>query len=344
MDNRLICGSVQLLMYAGEPVTTMNIERVVLSIPPSRDQVGDDAWMKNSYAVRCLNAADQIAVSPSDREDVARLADYFLVDLPQLGDRLRGTVQTSVCATLDLFNGPVARRLLSAPTPNFWMEQLQEGKILVVDMPVMSGGMLARAIQVTLKYVFQQAQNRRDVSANPRPVALVCDESQTLIDLEHDAAFACTARGTRTICLYSTQSISNYLAQNAGPNSEARVHALLGNLQCQVFHQSTDTKMVEYAQSLFGKCKLHLMQGGTQQPGADWASAALGFGPLGSTSSSFAEHLDHELQAEHFHVLAKGGPVNGWLSQAIVYQGGKTFHGSGKSHLLVQLRQRPNAL
>lgn len=343
MDSRLTTCATQLLMLSGQPVTTTNLQRLVLAIPRSREQVADEQWQHASYLFTCLAAAERTAHDIESRDEVARLADYFLVDLAQIGDRLRGTVQTSVGATLDLFNQPVARHLLSNPTPNFRLEELQHGKILIIDMPVMQYGPVARAIQKCVKYCFQQCQNCRDVATNPRPVAMVLDESQVLADLEHDAAFACTARGTRTVTLYATQSISNYLALAPGPQGEARVHALLGNLQCQAFHQTTDTKTVEYAQHLFGKHSRYLLQGGTQQQDGDWASHAMGFRGNGSSSASYSEHVDHDLQAEHFQRLAKGGPPH-WISEAIVYQGGKHFDSTGRPYLQVRFRQRQNRL
>lgn len=341
LDNRLIASSTQLLIRAGEPVTTINLERLVLSLPRSREQVADDAW-RRSYLAACLQTADAAASSADDREDVARLADYFLVDLAQIGEKLRATVQTSVGATLDIFNHQITRRLLSSPVPTFKMETVQEGRILIVDMPTMTWGTLGIAVQKVLKYCFQQSQNRRDVSANPRPVAMVCDEAQVIADLENDAAFGCTARSTRTICLYATQSISNYLAQCPGQQGEARVASLLANLQSQVFHHS-DTKTIEYAQSLFGKRTRYLLQGGSQQPSSDWVSSALGLGDGGSVSASYSEHLDYDLQAEHFQGLARGGPPD-WVSEAILYQGGKHFVASGKPYLFIRMKQRPASL
>lgn len=344
LDNRLISAATLLLIRALQPVTTVNLERVVLALPRTREQVGEEEWMNESYLFRCLRDADRLATTDEDREDVVRLADYFLLDMAQIGEKLRATVQTSVGATLDLFNHSITRRLISSPAPSFRMEMLQEGKILLVNMPVMTYGVLARAIQACLKHCFQLAQNRRDVSANPRPVAMVCDEAQAIIDLEHDAAFACTARSTRSVCLYATQSISNYYAVSPGPQGEARVHSLLGNLLCQVAHQTTDTRMVEYLQSLFGKRKRLLMSGGTQNSGRDWVGGALGLASSGnSVNAGYAESMDFDIQAEQLQRLARGGPPD-WISEALVFQGGKFFRSTGRPYLPVRFKQRPNAL
>jgi hypothetical protein len=342
MDNRLITNLAQLLALSGEPITTLALERLVLELPGSPEQVADPKWRERSFLFRCLQSADRIDAPLEAREQVARLADYFLVEMPSLSSRLRSTVQTSVGATLDQFNQPLVRRLLSSDAPTFRLEQLQQGKILIVDLPVMTYGPAARVIQLVLKYCVQQVQCRRDVAANPRPVAMIADEFQQLVDLENDAAFACIARSTRTACVYVTQSLSNYLAIGGGPQTEAQVHSLLGNLQLQVFCQSTDTKSIEYAQALFGKRRQVLMQGGTQQPNADWVSAAVGLANNGSTNAGFSEHMDYELQAGDFQRLARGGPPD-WIVEAMVYQG-KHFGSTGRPWLPVQFRQQPNTL
>lgn len=341
MDHRLISAGVLLLMLSGEPVTTLNLERLITSMPTNREQVGDPVWASRSYLHACLRSAEARINSPDDREDVRRLADYFLALMADLADKTRGTVQTSVTSTLDLFNGREARRLLSSSEPSFEMSMLQHGKILVVAMPVMEYGPVARLIQMVLKFCFQLCQNRRDVNQNPRPVALICDESQALVDLEHDAQFLCTARSTRTCVVYCTQSLSNYLGEHGGAQVEPRVHAMISNCQCQLFNQTTCTKTVDYCQNLLGKRKQLLMSAGTQRQDDQWVGAALGIYGGSGSNAGFSEHIDFFIQADDLHNLAKGGPPH-WTIDALLYMAGKTFSSTGKPFLPVRFHQRPN--
>lgn len=341
MDQRLIASVAELLILAGQPVTTMNMERVVLTLPTCRADVADPMWKSGSFMYECLSDADARALTPDDREDLVRLAGFFLVSMAELADKTRGTVQTSVSSTLDMFNGRVARRLLSAPEPNFDFEMLQRGKILIVDMPCMTHGTTARLIQTVLKHSFQMCQNRRDVGANPRPVGLICDESQMLVDLEHDAKFLTTARSTRTGVCLATQSLSNYLSEHGGDEVEPRVHAMISNLVCQVFNQTTDTKTVSYAQELLGKRTQLLMNASTQQQQENWADTALGLAGPSAASAGFSEHLDHIIQADDLHDLAKGGPPD-FTVEALVYSGGKSFQSTKSPFLPVRFRQTPH--
>lgn len=342
-ETRLTTNCAQLLLLSGQAITTLALERLVLELPTSPEQVADPAWRQRSFLFRCLQLADKSEVSDDTREQVARLADFFLVEMPSLSSKLRSTIATSVGATLDQFNQPLVRRMLSSDAPTFRLEQLQEGKVLVCDMATMTWGPAARVIQLVLKYCVQQVQCRRDVSANPRPVAMIADEFQQLVDLDNDSHFACIARSTRTACVYVTQSLSNYLAMGSGPQTEAQVHGLLGNQQIQVFNQSTDTKSIEYAQALFGKRRQVLMQGGIQQSNADWVSSAVGLAANGTSNAGFSEHMDYELHAGDFQRLARGGPPD-WIVEAVVYQGGKHFGSTGRPWLPVQFRQQPNTL
>jgi type IV secretory pathway TraG/TraD family ATPase VirD4 len=338
LEYQLIKSSAELLLLADEPLTTVNMEHVVTTLPSCRADVVDKLWTSRSFLFQCLQKADKRCTSPEDREDLRRLADYFLLLIADLGEKTRGTVQTSVASTLDLFNGRLARRLLASAEPTFDFEMLHNGKILIVDMPSLVHGASARLIQMVLKHAFQMCQNRRDVRANARPVGLICDESQLIVDLEHDAKFLTTARGTRTCVCLSTQSISNYLSEHGGAAVEPRVHAMVSNLVCQVFNQTTDTKTIEYAQKLWGKSKTLLMTGSIQGPAQEkWAESALGLGSS-SCTAGFNEHTEEILQAGDLQDLAKGGPPD-FTVEALVYAGGRPFASTRSPFLPVRFRQ-----
>ncbi|HEX2839350.1 MAG TPA: TraM recognition domain-containing protein [Phycisphaerales bacterium] len=338
MELQLLSAAAELLMRAGEPVTTINIERLVAALPASREQVGDDAWLRESYLFHCLRGADDCMTDAEDREDLRRLADYFLKQMPSLSDRTRSTVQSSVLSTLDLCNRQVVRRLIGSPAPTFQMDMLLDGKVLIVDMPCLTYGPLARVVQMTIKECFHLAMNRRDIAQNQRPVALFVDEAQLLVDLERDAAFQTTARASRACVVYATQSLSNYLSEH-GAASESRTQALLSNLVTQVFHSTTDVKTIEYAQSLFGKRRTLYMNANNQRSTDDWVGQTLGFNNSGGMSAGFSEQLAPLVEAGDFHTLAKGGPQFDWLIEALVYMGGKTFPSTGRPYLPVCFAQ-----
>ena len=345
MDQRLISASAEVIIRAGEPITTLNLERIVQSLPTSRAMVADEQWQRSSYLYQCLRFSESKlsgAVDDADRDDFRRLADFFLLEFSQLSDKTRSTVQTSVCSTLDLFNRGDIRRVLSSSSPTLTMTDIQQGKILIVDAPALVYGAAGCTMQTVINYVFQLAQNRRDVKANPRPVAVVIDESQLLIDLEHQAKFQTTARATRTCTLLSTQSLSNYLSQNGGAAAEARTHALMANLQTLIVCNTSDAKTVEYMQNLYGRRRQVFMNASSSKQNEDLFAQAFGLGDNGSTNAGISESMEFLVQAEHFYQLARGGPQNNWIVQGLLYQGGKTFSSTGKPFMPVNFVQQPS--
>jgi hypothetical protein len=243
-------------------------------------------------------------------------------------------VETTLTAATDLLSRGAARDLLSSPTTNVSPGMCYDGAVVIADFPVLLYHDVGRLIQVILKFCWQRAHGRRDVSANPRPTFIVADESH-LLTVDADQVFQTTARSSRTAVVYATQSISNYL-EVFGEHAEPRVHSLLGNLQTQVWHQQTDTRTIAYIQELVGRSPRYFMNGSASNDG-DWMSPLLGMGS-GSQSSGFSEVMEHQLQAGDLNSLAKGGPPD-WEVEAIVYSGGKRFAHNGRTWLPVRFSQ-----
>lgn len=337
-DDQLIARSATALVLAGEELTTRNLEKLILSIPNNREEVADAVWRSTSYLWRCLEAA---LTRGDDKETFERLAEYYLVTLAKMSEKTRSTIVSSVLGTLNIFEQPAVRRMISSPNPSFDFSMLQSGKILVVDYPILVHEQQARLVQLVLKHCFMLCQNRRVVEPHTtRPVLLAADESQYLCNLEHDGKFLTTSRSSCTIVIYSTQSISNYLAMNSTSNAESQTHAMLANFQNQFFCQSTDIKTVEYAQSLLGKRKAYYMNSNTQRGGQDWVAHSFGLGKETGTNSGFSEQLAPLIEADDLHDLARGGPEHDFVVESLVYQSGKSFLTTGAPFMIARFRQQ----
>jgi type IV secretory pathway TraG/TraD family ATPase VirD4 len=247
----------------------------------------------------------------------------------------------SVPSTLNIFQQPAVRRMISSSKPTFDFEMLQAGKILIVDFPVLVYQQQARLVQLVLKHCFMLCQSRRVVGPNARPVLLAVDECQHLVDLEHDGKFLTTARSSCTVVIYATQSISNYLSMTSGSNAESRTHAMLANLQNQLFCQTTDIKTVEYAQALLGKRRTFYMNNNTQRSGQDWFGQSLGLNQDTGTSAGFSEQLAPLIEADDLHNLARGGPEYDFTVETLVYSSGKSFASTNAPFMIARFRQRP---
>ncbi len=331
---RLARNGLLALVLGRERVTVPDLHRLITSAPASPEQVQSLEWQRGSFCFQCLQAADKAPKNESQRADFDLALTYFLNEWPSLSSRTRSVVQSTLTSATDLLSRGAARDMLSSPTPNVSPSMMYDGAIMIADFPVLVYRDVGQLIQVILKFCWQRAHSRRDVAANPRPTFIVADESHLLV-VDADQTFQTTARSTRTAVVYATQSISTYL-DAFGPQAEPKVHTLLGNLQTQIYHQQTDIRTIQYTQEVIGRSRQFVMSGNSSRDG-DGLASLFGGGESGA-SSGFSEIYEFELQAGDLNSLAKGGPPH-WMTEAIVYQGGRRFP-NGRTWLPVQLPQK----
>ena len=331
---RLARNGLLALVLGRERVTVPDLHRLITSAPASPEQVQSLEWQRGSFCFQCLQAADKAPKNESQRADFDLALTYFLNEWPSLSSRTRSVVQSTLTSATDLLSRGAARDMLSSPTPNISPAMCYDGAIVIADFPVLVYRDVGQLIQVILKFCWQRAHSRREVAANPRPTFIVADEAHLLV-VDADQTFQTTARSTRTAVVYATQSISTYL-DAFGPQAEPKVNTLLGNLQCQLFHQQTDVRTIQYVQELIGRSRQFVMSGNSSRDG-DGLASLFGGGENGA-SSGFSEIYEFELQASDLNSLAKGGPPH-FMTEAIVYQGGRRFP-NGRTWLPVQLPQK----
>jgi type IV secretory pathway TraG/TraD family ATPase VirD4 len=324
-NRQLMRNAVDLLVMAKGRLSVPDLYRLVVSAPTSSEQLRSEEWKNQSFCFQCLREAEERSQTPRERADLGLVADYFLLEFANLSDRTRSVVLSTFTSMLDVLNRGIVRELMSGET-NVTPEMAQEGKIILIDMPVKVFGDVGIFVQVLWKYCFQLAQERRNVDDNARPTFIASDESH-LLAVSSDQVFQTTARSSRTAVCLATQGISNYLAA-FGDKAEAEVHSLLGNLQTQIFCQQSDIRTNAYSAELIGRSRQFLVSANhSYQPG-DWMSGLIGQRSPG-VSSGVSETYEWEVQPGRFAALRKGGPP-AWAVDAIVYQGGRRFSETGR--------------
>lgn len=321
-------------------LTVPDLHRFVSSMPGSVEEAASPGWRERSYCFRVLRAAERAPKRESERLDFELAVSFVMDEWAAMADRTKSSILSTLTSTLDLLSRGTCRDLLSSPTTNVSPELCWNGAIVIVDIPVLVYHDIARIIAVILKFCWQRASMRRELSrgdpgAGDRPMAIIADESH-LFAASPDWEFQAVARSSNTATIFATQSLSNYI-EIFGEHSEARVHALLGNLQTQVFHQLTDIRTISYAQELIGRRRMLFFGGNSGGQGDPFASL-LGMRDPGF-SASFSEQLEFQLQSSDFAGLRKGGPANDCLVEAILYQGGKSFNSTGRTWMPVTFRQ-----
>ena len=317
--------------------------RVVLSAPLATAQIRDKDWQHGSFCFECLKVADKRDKSPRQQHDFGVVCDYYLLEWPNLAERTRSVIQATFMGWADMFNRGLLRELFCTDT-TLTPEDVERGRIILVDLPVKEFGEVGQFAQVLWKYAFQRSIERRNVAASPPPVFLWADEAQHFVT-SYDMQFQTTCRAARVATVYLTQNVSNfYAALGGGDKARAEADSLFANLNSKVMHCNGDAVTNEWASRLIGRSRQFLASGNNSYDAEDQWTASLGLdwlGHGGHTSAGFSETFEFEVQPREFTRLRTGGPANGWMVDGIVFQNGRVFKASGRTWLETAFRQQP---
>lgn len=341
-NRQLIRNAVDLLSLAGRRVTAPDLYRLVLSAPTSVEQVRSGEWRSSSLCFACLQEADKLPKSSRARADLEIVADYFLIEWPALSEKTRSVVLSTFTSTADILVRGLLRDLFCADT-TVTPEIVQEGKIVLVDLPVKEFAEVGQFAQVLWKYAFQRTIERRPGEADARPVFLWADEAQYFIT-SADHQFQTTCRSSRVATVLLTQNVSNvYAALGSADKGKTEAASLFANLNTKVLHANADPVTNEWAASLIGRSRQYLANGSSSYAPDDTIGGMPTFGMLGktpTTNAGFSEAFEFEVQPSAFTGLRKGGAENGWIVDAFVFQNGRVFPSSGKTWLKARFDQR----
>lgn len=329
---QLIRNMVDLCMISRDEISIPMMYDVLRSAPNSPEQIHNDDWISNSL---CMQLIAEAGRNVQERDiwtnyDFNATAAYWLNEYPAISAKTRSGIISMFTTMADLFLRRPFRMLFSDIPDNFediiFPELTHEGMVIVMNLPVKEFGDAGRAAQVVYKYMWQQAAERRDTKANPRPVFLWVDEAQNFAT-EYDMQFQATARSSRACTVYLTQNLPNYYAEMGGEGSRHRVNSLVGNLQTKIFHANSDPETNTYAAEVIGK-SWNVRMGESDTVGMDSVS----FG------SSKQQSFDYDLAPQNFTKLPKGGPENNYIVGGAVFQNGRTWD-NDKTFLLAQFDQ-----
>jgi len=334
---QLLRVTIDVLTRAKGRVNIADIYRMVTTGPTSVEEFYSQKWRKESFCFAAMTeAARRGQGNPDDlfREDLEVAGTYWCSEFPQLGDRTRSSVVSSVTGTIDTLNRGYLRMLLGEST-NFTPEMLADGKVLIFDMSVMEYGEVGAMCQVVLKYAAQKAIERRDVRKAPRPVFFHLDEFQTLIT-SADSRFASTCRSARASFILLTQTLPTvYAALGAGDSATQEVNSLLANMNLKVFCANSDPETTKYAAELIGKTRQYTVNASRQRGGMDQSC----FSP-GQTTAGISEIIDFACQPAELSRLKTGGRHNRYRVAAILHRTGTPFHGTGQNWMRTTFLQK----
>lgn len=244
--------------------------------------------------------------------DFAMAKNYWVRQFPDMAEKTRSSIVATFTASVaQHFCGDSVHRLFGKAT-NVRPEDIFEGKIIVVDMPVKIAGEAGRFASIIWKYCVQLAvERRRD---KRRPVFIFADESQHFFT-DYDQLFQTTARSSRCCVVYLTQNIGNYMSQSPGEAGRHRVESMCNCLKTRIIHQCSDPATRNWFANAIGKRRIMRAEGESTSYGT------------GKPVPSYSEKLvdDYWVLPDLATSLKTGGLANNCKVTAIVTKAGKMF-------------------
>ncbi len=317
-NEKLMRGTIKLLDLAGEPVSIVNIDRVIKSLPTRINEHEDTAWQKKSYCAQLIDKvrARQDTLTPDQWSDLDVATQFAFQQWPSFDERPRSSLEMTWGGMADRYLFTPYSTILCGGKCTFTPEMTTyDGKIVICDWPMLQyGPQTGRSINVILKLIFQRAWLRRDLTESANPIYLWQDEGQYFLT-RRDNFFQQTCRASRAINVILTQNILNISEEFSEAQPGSKTKSFLGNLGIKIFHQQNETETCQYAADQIGKAYRYIDSFNTSANEQNQSHTGMG----GS------RQLTHIIEPIEFTRLAKPDSDSP-LSQAIVYQSGKTFN------------------
>ena len=204
-------------------------------------------------------------------------------------------------------------------------QDVLDGKIVVVDLPVLKYREPGQFVQIIWKLLTQRAALRRETP--DRDVCLWMDEAQLTAIPSVDSAVQAVARKHKLIQCAITQNLP--LLVSVLKNREDAI-SWISNLQTKFIFANGDKDTNDYFSALLGQSKQFLASTSVSNKPFDWLADSMGLSQEGG-SYSCTEHLLPDVRPEAFTKLRKGGFENNLIVDCYVFQGGRKFSSNGKT-------------
>src|ERR1700739_3633756 len=304
---QILRNGLEICIAAKGEVTMQMLHDVITTAPRTHGEVHSEQWQKDSLCYRLIEEAETREKTERNQADFELAAKYFLREFPDMPNDTRGSILATYGVMADvLLRGHMAD-LFDGET-NFVPDLSFDGAIIVLDLPIKVYGQAGIYVQSAFTYLWQVAAEQRDVKANPRPVFWFVDEVPELV-CDYTPEFLATARSARVASVLISQNKPNYLAAMGGEVGRHRVEAFLGNMGTKIFHANGDPETNRWASEMISdEVQARTNWHGTIEPGQGKGGGS--------------EQVGHKVLPSQFTTLKKGGPQNGFVTEAIVYQTG----------------------
>ena len=329
--DELIRQTINLRLLAGDGLTLDNMCELIVHAPGELAAAAEDHWPTLPVFGDCLQRAKKAALSPGQRRVLKRLEEYWLYRYPDLNPNTRSCITFSFSTMVDALRDEHIHDLLSTYT-NITPESIfNDGRLIILELPVAQFEHAGVMTQAAWKYCFLRAALRRadfGTGAQMRPVFLWEDEfASHLIDF--DPEFMRVGREYRVARVMLTQNIQNlYDHFGGGADAKTKVDSLLGNVNTRIFHANGDHATNSWASESYGSHERAIEESSATP------QVYSGFDPFMSFMYQFKKPVvtrsrrivrEPLVHPHEFLHLRNGGKTNGFLADAFVSQVGRIF-------------------
>lgn len=333
----LALSAYSLLHLSGEKISIENLKEIVVTanesegiinqfrnhqndlldqgIPESEklDIINEiEDMMDRNYLIRCIMKADDISFGNSDLRRVFKISsEYFLRLFIELGDKTRSSVIQHMLGQLSELNGSVINQCFTGGISDELRPEktYTEGKIIILDFPVLSYGNVGKLAQGLYRLIFSQEILRRecDYSDAHRPVALIMDEVQLSLFPSFESGFVNVSRASRVSIVALTQNINSIRSVMGNSNPDIKAKNLLACYGMTILCSNSCADTNSFGSSKIGKTATDKTSKSTSRD---------------STTISKSSEDQYQVKPIEFMRLKRGGASK--TVEAFVVKAGKT--------------------
>lgn len=316
--NEMVAHTLEIIRASGATPSLKLAKEIIESAPRTLADVDDPQWQGNPNS-KLWAMLQRGKAAGSQSADFKLAEHYWLVQFPQMPEKTRSSVMATFTASVAQYFCPEIIHRLFGEKTNVTPDDISEGKIVVVELPVKQFGAAGRFAGIVWKYCAQLAFERRD--NKERPVFIFVDESHHFLT-DYDQLFQTTARSSRCSVVYLTQSLSNYYALSPGNSGKHRVDSMCNCLKTKILHQCSHPETRLAFADAIGKRRVTIVS----------ESVTAGSGKPVTTRNE-SPGVDFWSHPDKATSLKTGGPANKFKVTAIVDKAGKSL--DDKPYLLV---------
>ena len=236
-------------------------------------------------------------------EEVETAVEYFTGEFRYLSENTLTIIQSvTTQMTQAFYSDPYVKRTFSPPKNELTFDGLSqiinEGKIVVLNMPPNQYQDVARIIAAYLKLDFQNEVLSRTSATSAynktRPVFFVCDEYQDFVT-SNDGAFYAVSREAKCCSIVATQS---YTSLKESLKRDDTVKTITQNLFNKIWFQTQDVFTFETAQKETGREDKERISRNISESSSDTKKSRI-LGRLVSDKSSISESINISMQKDY---------------------------------------------